>query len=85
VPWFIGFFLVASLLRSCVPEIAAWSPQLSELARRGMILVLFLIGTSLSLRAVRSVGWRTMATGLGLWLFISTASLLAICGLHLAS
>jgi uncharacterized integral membrane protein (TIGR00698 family) len=85
VPWFIGFFLLASLLRSYVPAISEWSPELSGIARRGMILVLFLIGTSLSLRALRVVGWRTVATGLVLWLFISVASLLAICGLHLAS
>ena len=78
VPWFIGFFLLASLLRSYVPGIANWSPQLSEVARHGMILVLFLIGTSLSLRALRVVGWRTMAVGIALWLFISTASLIAI-------
>jgi uncharacterized integral membrane protein (TIGR00698 family) len=85
VPWFIGFFLLASLLRSYVPAIAAWSPPLSEIAHRGMILVLFLIGTSLSLCVLRVVGWRTMVAGLTLWLFISVASLLAICGLHLAS
>ncbi len=85
VPWFIGLFLLASLLRSYVPAVSIWSPQLSEIARRGMILVLFLIGTSLSLRALRVVGWRTMVAGLVLWLFISVASLLAICGLHLAS
>jgi uncharacterized integral membrane protein (TIGR00698 family) len=30
VPWFIGLFLLASLLRSYVPAIAAWSPLLSE-------------------------------------------------------
>jgi len=78
VPWFIGFFLLASLLRSYVPGISTWSPQLSEIARRGMILVLFLIGTSLSLRALRAVGWRTVVTGLMLWLFISVASLAAI-------
>ena len=83
VPWFIGFFLLASLLRSYVPTISTWSPQLSEIAHRGMILVLFLIGTSLSLRALRLVGWRTVVTGLTLWLFVSIASLLAILTLKL--
>jgi uncharacterized membrane protein YadS len=83
VPWFIGFFLLASLLRSYAPTISVWSPQLSEIARRGMILVLFLIGTSLSLRALRVVGWRTVVTGLALWLFISVASLQAIRSLNL--
>jgi uncharacterized integral membrane protein (TIGR00698 family) len=78
VPWFIGFFLLASLLRSYMPVIPAWSPRLSEVARRGMILVLFLIGTSLSLRALRAVGWPTVLAGLFLWLFVSLASLSAI-------
>jgi uncharacterized integral membrane protein (TIGR00698 family) len=78
VPWFISFFLLASLLRSYVPAIAASSPQISQVARHGMILVLFLIGTSLSLRALRKVGWRTVVAGLTLWLFISVTSLLVI-------
>ncbi len=85
VPWFIGLFLLASLLRSYVPVIAVWSPDISAVARRGMVLVLFLIGTSLSVRALRVVGWRTVAVGLALWLFISAGSLLAICGWHLSS
>lgn len=75
IPWFIGFFLLASLMRSYVPVVQLWSPTLLEIARRGMILTLFLIGTSLSLRAVKSVGWRTMAVGMILWVFISTLSL----------
>jgi uncharacterized integral membrane protein (TIGR00698 family) len=83
VPWFIGFFLLASLLSSYVPTISGWAPHLSEIARRGMILVLFLIGTSLSVRALRAVGWRTVASGLTLWLVISVGSLLAITSLHL--
>jgi Kef-type K+ transport system membrane component KefB len=48
-----------------------------------MILVLFLIGASLSLRALRSVGWRTIMVGLILWVFISTTSLVAIYSLNL--
>ena len=82
-PWFIGFFLLASLLSSYVPTVSGWAPHLSEIARRGMILVLFLIGTSLSVRALRAVGWRTVASGLTLWLFISIGSLTAITLLHL--
>lgn len=85
VPWFIGFFLLASLLRSCVPGAALWSPPLLELARHGMILVLFLIGTSLSIHALRTAGWRAVAAGLLLWLLVSTLSLLAICTLKLAA
>ena len=84
IPWFIALFLLASLLRSYVPAVAALSPVTGEIARRGMTLVLFLIGTSLSLQALRVVGWRTVAAGLILWAFVSAGSLAAICGLHLA-
>ncbi len=85
VPWFIGFFLLASLTRSYVPVVSKWSPEISMFARRGMILVLFLIGTSLSLRAVKAVGWRTATVGLLLWIFISVTSITAIVFLQLAS
>jgi len=82
-PWFIAFFFMASLLSSYNSTISGWAPHLSEIARRGMILVLFLIGTSLSMRSLRAVGWRTVATGFTLWLFISIGSLTAITVLHL--
>ncbi|HEV2329945.1 MAG TPA: putative sulfate exporter family transporter [Verrucomicrobiae bacterium] len=85
VPWFIGLFLLASLTRSCFPVVANCSPEISAFARRGMILVLFLIGTSLSLRAVKAVGWRTATVGLLLWIFISSSSLIAIKFLKLSS
>lgn len=85
IPWFIGGFLLASLARSSVPAVAAWAPAVAAVAHRGMVLVLFLIGTSLSWRALREVGWRTFATGAVLWLFISVGSLLAIRGLSLVS
>jgi uncharacterized integral membrane protein (TIGR00698 family) len=83
MPWFIGLFLLAPLLRSCLPILGTWSPHLSETARRGMILVLFLIGSSLSLRALKEVGWRTVTVGLSLWVFISASSLCAILLLKL--
>ena len=85
IPWFIGLFLLASLLRSGWPAVAAWSPVISAVARRGMILVLFLIGTSLSLRTLRTVGWRTVTVGLTLWGLISVGSLAAILMLDLAA
>lgn len=85
VPWFIGLFLLASLARSYVPAVAAWSPEVSAVARRGMVLVLFLIGTSVSLGSLRVVGWRTVVVGLLLWAFISLASLAAIVGLGLTA
>lgn len=83
VPAFIALFLLASVLRSYVPGMEAWAPLLSAIARHGMSLVLFQIGTSLSAHALRVVGWRTAAAGLALWLFVSAGSLGAIIGFRL--
>ncbi|HEX7571214.1 MAG TPA: hypothetical protein VF492_11995 [Verrucomicrobiae bacterium] len=41
--------------------------------------------TALSVRALRAVGWRTVVTGLTLWLFVSVASMLAILFLKLTT
>jgi uncharacterized integral membrane protein (TIGR00698 family) len=78
VPWFIGLFLLASVCRSFLPWVAALAPALSTIARTGFTLTLFLIGASLSLSALRSVGWKPLAQGVALWLFVSTASLFVI-------
>jgi uncharacterized integral membrane protein (TIGR00698 family) len=78
IPWFIGLFLLASVVRSLIPAIAALAPTLTHLATIGLTLTLFLIGASLSRRTLKSVGWRPMAQGVALWLFIGIASLLVI-------
>jgi len=78
VPWFIAFFLLASLARSYVPGIAEWSPQIGHIAKGGLTLVLCLIGASLSPHTLRAVGWKAAVQGMLLWIFISIASLLLI-------
>ena len=75
VPWFVGFFLLASVLRSYVPGVAAAAPALSHAATVGLTLTLFLIGAGLSARTLRQVGWRPLLQGVLLWVFISVASL----------
>ncbi len=75
VPWFVGLFLLASVLRSYVPGVAAAAPGLSHMATVGLTLTLFLIGAGLSARTLRTVGWRPLLQGVLLWLFISVASL----------
>ena len=75
VPWFVGFFLLASVLRSYVPGVATAAPALSHTATVGLTLTLFLIGAGLSAQTLRSVGWRPLLQGVVLWVFISVASL----------
>lgn len=75
VPWFVGFFLSASVLRSYVPGVAEAAPALSHTATVGLTLTLFLVGAGLSAKTLRQVGWRPLLQGVTLWVFISAASL----------
>ena len=75
VPWFVGFFLLASVGRSSVPGVATAAPALVRTAMVGLTLTLFLIGAGLSARTLRQVGWRPLLQGVLLWGFISVASL----------
>jgi len=74
-PWFIGFFLLASVARSFVPGMASIAPALGHAATTGLTLTLFLIGAGLSAKTLRAVGWRPFLQGIVLWLFISVLSL----------
>ena len=76
VPWFIGFFMLASLLRSVLPPLARFSPQIDHVAKAGMIAALCLIGTSLSPSVLRELGWKVALQAVVLWCFISALALL---------
>ncbi len=78
VPWFIGLFLLASVLRSFSPRIAAAAPTLNSLAEAGLTLALFFIGTSLSRATMKAVGIKPLIQGAVLWIVISSGSLLII-------
>lgn len=75
IPWFIGLFLLASMLRTFVPTITAVVPTITHLSTTGLTLTLFLIGTGLSKQALKAVGWKPMIQGVLLWVFISASSL----------
>ena len=78
VPWFIGLFLLASVVRSASAGVAAASPAIARVARSGMTLTLFLIGAGLSRKALAKVGWRPLAQGIILWAAIGGLALLVV-------
>jgi uncharacterized integral membrane protein (TIGR00698 family) len=75
VPWFIGLFILASVVRTFVPEVARWSPLVTQISETGLTLTLFLIGAGLSQRMLKAVGWKPMLQGVVLCIFISATSL----------
>lgn len=74
-PWFILFYLVASAIHTytAIPE--EWVGWIVGAAKVGFSITLFLIGTSISKDAVRSVGVRPMIHGVVLWVLILSTSL----------
>lgn len=78
VPWFIGLFVLAAALRTLLPGLEAGFDAAAAGARRLLVLVLFLIGSGLSLAALRAIGWRPLVQGIVLWLVVSVASLVLV-------
>lgn len=78
LPYFIGLFVLAMLANSYIPAVQSIGPYIVEASKAALTLTLFLIGTSLSYRTVKSVGFKPLLEGVGLWIFISVTLLLYI-------
>jgi uncharacterized integral membrane protein (TIGR00698 family) len=75
LPWFILFFCLAAVINTYVQAAHPFSQLLFTLGRYGLTATLFLIGTSISLRAIRQVGWRPLGQGIVLWAIVALTSL----------
>ncbi len=84
IPWFVGLFLVACLLRTIgeaslgVSAIAPTADFLKSIAKTAMTLALFLIGTGLSRRALAEAGWRPLLQGVIMWIAVSVVALVVV-------
>lgn len=81
LPYFIGLFVLAMLANTYIPMVRLMAPYLLELAKRGLTLTLFFIGSGLSLQVIRSVGLKPFLQGVILWVGVSSLSLWAIISL----
>ena len=77
-PYFIVLFLVAMLINSIFPEYAETFSFIKMLAKKGLLITLFLIGANLSRNNLKSVGVKPFFQGFLLWILISVSSLFAI-------
>ncbi|KAF2513798.1 YeiH family protein [Flavobacterium foetidum] len=78
IPYFIGLFILAMLLNSYVPKISTIAPYIVNIAKIGLTITLFLIGATLNVNTLKSVGIRPLLQGVLLWVFISVLSLATI-------
>jgi uncharacterized integral membrane protein (TIGR00698 family) len=77
-PWFILFFCVAAMIRTVVPAGKETFDILTEVARLGLTVTLFLIGCGISKKTLRAVGVRPLAQGVILWVIVGALSLALI-------
>lgn len=78
VPWFIFIFILAMVVNTYVALPEAFVSVMVWIARRGMVLTLFLIGASLSLASIKSVGVKPLLQAVILWIVISMSSLAVV-------
>jgi uncharacterized integral membrane protein (TIGR00698 family) len=77
-PWFIAGFLAMAALVTFVPVLQVPGHLVAVIARRVLVLTLFLIGAGLNRAALRSVGVRPFMQGLVLWLLVGSIGLGAV-------
>jgi uncharacterized integral membrane protein (TIGR00698 family) len=74
-PWFIALFCLAAVCNSYLPEGASAYQVLTKLAKIGLTVTLYLIGTGISVGTLKEVGHRPLLQAVVLWLLVSVASL----------
>lgn len=78
IPWFIFIFILAMVVNTYVPLPEWFVSTMVWIARRGMVVTLFLIGASLSLATVHQVGIKPLLLAIALWIIISVTSLTVV-------
>jgi uncharacterized membrane protein YadS len=74
-PWFILFFVLAALANTYLPAQHSATKTFFTLGRFGLTATLFLIGTGISRRTLKEVGWRPLLQGVLLWVAVGLTSL----------
>lgn len=83
IPYFIGYFILALIANTYLPFVQVASPYIVDIAKIGLTLTLFLIGTSLSTKVIKAVGVKPLIQGVILWVTISVAALYVV--IHLSA
>ncbi len=78
IPWFIFLFIIAMVANSYIPGIGPVGGSIFAISKQLLVVTLFLIGASLSIKTLREVGARPLIMGIILWLVVSVLSLTAI-------
>lgn len=77
-PWFILGFIIVAALVTWIPELQEAGHIVDTVAKRLLVLTLFLIGSSLTRETIRSVGLKPFIQGIVLWIIMASGTLAAI-------
>lgn len=74
-PWFIGLFCLAAVCNTYLPGGASEYGVMVKIAKIGLTVTLYLIGSGISIATLKQVGHRPLLQGILLWLVVSISTL----------
>jgi uncharacterized integral membrane protein (TIGR00698 family) len=77
-PWFILGFLLMSALVTWVPQLGSAGHFIELIAKRALIVTLFLIGAGLTRATLQKVGFRPLVQGVVLWFIVASCNLIVV-------
>lgn len=78
IPWFIALFIASIVIAYLIPQWQGVFDQLNWLGKKGMVVALFLIGTTISIAEAKNVGVKSFILGISLWIIISVTSFIVL-------
>lgn len=78
IPWFIFLFIAAMIANTYAGLPEAFGAGMAYWAKKGMVLTLFLIGASLSLKSIKAVGVKPLVLAVLLWIAIGVSSFFVV-------
>ncbi len=75
IPWFIGVFALAIIVAHLLPQWQDGFVHLNWLGKKGMIIALLFIGSSISVSEIKEAGSNAFLLGIILWIIIGGSSL----------
>lgn len=78
IPWFVLGFMAVSLLFTFGDIPGNYKTIVTDIAKTGFAITLFLIGATFDFKKIKSIGIRPLLLGIGLWIIVSSVSLILI-------
>ena len=75
VPHFILYFIGTSMVASFIPFLAPYTSYAPVIAKKGMAISLFLIGSGFTRETLKTLQWSALLQGIILWILMSIISL----------